>query len=71
MQLTYIGPHDAVDVDLPIDAHPKTEIVTVVKGDSHEFSKEDAKRLLEQPSNWEQAGGKSKTTSPADAGEKE
>jgi hypothetical protein len=69
--LTYVGPHDAVDVDLPIDSEAKTQMVTVANGETHSFADADAKRLLEQPTNWELAkGGKAEKT-PGKTGEKE
>lgn len=55
MELTYVGPHDAVEIDLPLDQAQKTQTVVVAHGDSYDFSDEDAGRLLEQPTNWKPA----------------
>lgn len=67
MKLTYVGPHDAVDLDLPFDGADKFETVTVARGQSHAFSPEDAARLLEQPSNWQPSARGAKTPSAAQA----
>lgn len=45
--LTYVGPHDEVDVP---DAG-----ATCTRGGAIEVSEELAQRLLEQPSNWQPA----------------
>ncbi len=61
MELVYTGPHDAVEVDLPLDQTP-TERVLVGRGESHDFPSGVANRLLEQPTNWQRASSKHKTT---------
>src|SRR5437868_817089 len=50
MELRYIGPHDAVEVPLPDGSQPEVE-----HGHPHDFPKEYALLLLEQPTNWEPA----------------
>jgi hypothetical protein len=50
-ELTYVGPHDAVEVDLPLG--DPTYTVIIENGGSHEFDDDVAARLLEQPSNWQ------------------
>jgi len=59
MELRYIGPHDAVEVDLPPDQAP-TQRVLIGRGEKHDFPAEVARRLLEQDTNWERASATSK-----------
>jgi hypothetical protein len=54
--LTYVGPHDAVDVWCPDGRQ-----VTVGRGETFETTDEHAKALLAQPSNWKAAKPQAKT----------
>ena len=56
--ITYIGPHDAVDVDVVRVGDERIELgLTVANGESVELDAEVADELLKQESNWT-AGGK-------------
>lgn len=50
MRVKYIGPHEAVELELG-----DGRLATVARGDVLETDDEHAAALLEQPSNWEPA----------------
>lgn len=51
MKLTYIGPHDGVELVLP-----DGRVVDVARGSTVEVDDEHGASLLEQQTNWERAG---------------
>lgn len=55
MKLTYVGPFDSVIVPLPTGGQPE-----VARGHDIDIPDSFAERLLEQPSNWQRAGGRPK-----------
>lgn len=53
MKLTYIGPHDGVELVLPDGG-----IVEVAHGSTVEVDDEHGASLLEQHTNWQRAGAR-------------
>jgi len=59
MKLTYVGPHDGVDVPLPDGSEP-----TVKHGESRDFPEEIAASLLEQGDNWNETASEKALDAP-------
>jgi len=49
--ITYVGPHDGVEIRLPDGA----TVAVCQRGQSIDVPEAEAMRLLEQPSNWQPA----------------
>lgn len=51
MLITYVGPHDGVEIRLPDGA----TVAVCQRGQSVDVPEAEAHRLLEQPTNWQPA----------------
>jgi hypothetical protein len=66
MEITYIGVHDAVEVDLPNGSTTPP----IENGATYDFPPEFAQQLLEQQSNWQRPAAPKAPRTQAEANER-